>query len=64
MDMVKFIHNLRRRNTMTNGERIKYLREKNGLTQKDVATSYYKIEHIDSIKQISTDNAQYHKSAN
>lgn len=35
--MIKFTHNLRRRKSMTNGERIKYLREKNELTQKDIA---------------------------
>lgn len=34
------------------------------LTQQSVATSYYKIEHVDSIKQISTDNAEYRKSTN
>ena len=28
---------------MTNGERIKYLREKNGLTQKDIATRYQEL---------------------
>lgn len=32
------------------------------LTQRDVATKYYKIEHIDAIKQIDTNNAQYHKA--
>lgn len=35
MDMIKFIHKLR---SMTNGERIKYLREKNGFTQEDIET--------------------------
>ncbi len=33
------------------------------LTQKEVATDYYTIEEIDSIKQISTDNARHHTSA-
>ena len=30
--------NIIEENFMTNGERIKYLREKNGFTQKDIAT--------------------------
>lgn len=32
------------------------------MTQKEVATTYYKIDSVDSIKQISTDNAAHHKS--
>ena len=52
---------------MTNGERIKYLREKNGLTQKDVATklgvesaaiSKYELNmrepNIEAIKKLAT----------
>ena len=35
MDMIKFKHKMKGRKTMTNGERIKYLREKNGFTQKE-----------------------------
>lgn len=38
MDMIKFKHKLRSRKNMINGERIKYLRGKNGFTQKDIAT--------------------------
>lgn len=33
------------------------------LTQKSVATSYYKIDNVDKIKQISTDNATHHVQA-
>lgn len=33
------------------------------LTQKEVATSYYKIESAKDIKQISTDNAKHHINA-
>lgn len=33
------------------------------LTQKEVATSYYKIEDVQSIKQISTENAKHRMNA-
>lgn len=33
------------------------------LTQKDVATHYYKIEHIDAIQFKNTGNAEHHVSA-
>ncbi|TLD80856.1 DUF4006 family protein [Helicobacter sp. MIT 05-5293] len=33
------------------------------LTQKSVATQYYKIDQKDSIQQISTDNAKYRVDA-
>ena len=33
------------------------------LTQKEVATTYYKIEDASAIKQISTDNAKHHTNA-
>lgn len=33
------------------------------LTQKEVATSYYKIEDASAIKQISADNAKHHTTA-
>ena len=36
--MIKLIHKLRRRKNYDKQERIKYLREKNGFTQKDIAT--------------------------
>ena len=52
---------------MTNGERIKYLREKNGFTQKDIATrlgvepaaiSKYELDmrepNIEAIKKLAT----------
>lgn len=64
MDMIKFIHKLR---SMTNGERIKYLREKNGFTQEDIETrlgvelaviSKYELDirepNIEAIKKLAT----------
>lgn len=33
------------------------------LTQKSVATSYYKIDNVDKIKQISADNATHRVQA-
>ena len=40
---------------MTNGERIKYLREKNGFTQKDIATKLGTVGYMKALTRIQVD---------